>query len=144
MEKYKTIKNEHQLRSLVFDDYFKSKDISWELEIDKIDFIITEKKSRKSKEGGAEKHYLWAETKSSVTEDFDMLTQLLLTIKKPYDKNEYIIPNYVACFDTEKIIFVPTKLLLPIFKDNDVKWNIAPKVHATVSVTATRCLPLPN
>jgi len=126
MEKYKNIKNEHQLRSLVFDDYFKSKDISWELEIEKIDFIITEKKSRKSKEGGAEKHYLWAETKSSVTEDFDMLTQLLLTIKKPYDKNEYIIPNYVACFDTEKIIFVPTKLLLDIFKDNDVNWNIAP------------------
>jgi len=126
MKKYTTIKNEHQLRSLVFDDYFKSKGISWELEIDKIDFIITEKKSRKNKEGGAEKHYLWAETKSSVTEDFDMLTQLLLTIKKPYDKNEYIIPNYVACFDTEKIFFVPTKLLLGIFKDNDVNWNIAP------------------
>jgi len=126
MEKYKHIKNEHQLRSLVFDDYFKSKDISWELEIEKIDFIVTEKKSRKSKEGGADKHYLWAETKSSVSDDFDMLTQLILTIKKPYDKNEYIIPNYVGCFDTEKIIFVPTKLLLPIFKDNDVKWNIAP------------------
>jgi 16S rRNA G966 N2-methylase RsmD len=126
MEKYKHIKNEHQLRSLVFDDYFKSKDVSWELEIEKIDFIITEKKSRKSKEGGADKHYLWAETKSSVTDDFDMLTQLILTIKKPYDKNEYIIPNYVGCFDTEKIIFVPTKLFLGIFKDSDVNWNIPP------------------
>jgi len=126
MANYKHIKNEHQLRSLVFDDYFKSKDISWELEIEKIDFIVTEKKSRKSKEGGAEKHYYWAETKSSVTEDYDMLTQLLLTIKKPYDKNEYIIPNYVGCFDTEKIIFVPTRLFLSIFKDNDVKWNIPP------------------
>ena len=124
--KYKNIKSEHQLRSLVFDDYFKSKDISMEEEIDKIDFILTEKKSRKNKESGAEKHYLWLETKKSVTEDFDMLTQLLLTIKKPYDKNEYIIPNYVGCFDTEKIIFVPTKLLLGIFKDSDVKWNITP------------------
>jgi len=55
-----------------------------------------------------------------------MLTQLLLTIKKPYDKNEYIIPNYVGCFDTDKIVFVPTKLLLGILHDNDVKWNIAP------------------
>jgi len=126
MEKYKHIKSEHQLRSLVFDDYFKSKGISWEQEIDKIDFIITEKQSRKGKEGGSEKHYLWAETKKSGTEQYIMLTQLLLTIKKPYDKNEYHIPNYVSCFDTEKIIFVPTKLLLPILKDNDIKWNITP------------------
>ncbi|GBU28653.1 hypothetical protein R84B8_02213 [Treponema sp. R8-4-B8] len=58
MAKYKNIKSEHQLRSLVFDDYFKSKDISWEQEID-------------------------------------------------------------------KIIFVPTKLILGILHDNDVKWNIA-------------------
>jgi len=126
MEKYKNIKSEHQLRSLVFDDYFKNKDISWEQEIDKIDFIITGKQSRKDKEGGSEKHYLWAETKKSGTEQYIMLTQLLLTIKKPYDKNEYHIPNYVSCFDTEKIIFVPTKLLIPILKDNDIKWNITP------------------
>ena len=126
MEKYKNIKSEHQLRSLVFDDYFKSKDISWEQEIDKIDFIITGKQSRKDKEGGSKKHYLWAETKKSETEQYIMLTQLLLTIKKPYDKNEYIIPNYVGCFDTVKLIFVPTKLLINILKDNDIKWNITP------------------
>jgi hypothetical protein len=47
--KYKNIKSEHQLRSLVFDDYFKNKDISWELEIEKIDFIITGKQSRKGR-----------------------------------------------------------------------------------------------
>jgi len=123
---YKNIKSEHQLRSLVFDDYFKSKDISWEQELDKIDFIITGKQSRKAKEGGSEKHYFWAETKKSETDEYLMLTQLLLTIKKPYDKNEYIIPNYLGCFDTVKIIFVPTKLFLGILHDNDVKWNIAP------------------
>jgi len=126
MEKYINIKSEHQLRSLVFDDYFKNKDISWEQEIDKIDFIITGKQSRKSKEGGAEKHYLWAETKKSETEQYVMLTQLLLTIKKPYDKNDYIIPNFVGCFDTVKIIFVPTCLLSNILHDNDIKWNITP------------------
>jgi len=126
MDKYKNIKSEHQLRSLVFDDYFKSKDISWEQEIEKIDFIITEKQSRKGKEGGSEKHYLWAETKKSETEQYIMLTQLLLTIKKPYDKNEYIIPNYVGCFDTVKIIFVPTSLILNILHDSDIKWNITP------------------
>jgi len=124
--KYKNIKSEHQLRSLVFDDYFKSKDISWEQEIDKIDFIITGKQSRKGKEGGSEKHYLWAETKKSETEQYIMLTQLLLTIKKPYDNNEYIIPNYVGCFDTVKIIFLPTNLVLNILHDNDIKWNITP------------------
>jgi len=31
--KYKNIKSEHQLRTLVFDDYFKNKGISWEQEI---------------------------------------------------------------------------------------------------------------
>ncbi|WP_461256903.1 class I SAM-dependent methyltransferase [Treponema sp. R80B11-R83G3] len=127
MEKYKNIKSEHQLRSLVFDDYFKSKEVSWEQEIDKIDFIITGKQSlKKNKEGGSEKHYFWAETKKSETEQYIMLTQLLLTIKKPYDKNEYIIPNYIGCFDTVKIIFVPTNLISNILHDNDIKWNITP------------------
>ena len=125
MSKYK-ISSEHQLRSLVFDDYFKSKGIAWEQEIEKIDFIVTEKRGVKNKGGGSERHYLWLETKKSPTDKYIMLTQLLLTIKTPYDNNMYIIPNYVGCFDNEKIIFVPTNLITGILHDSDVKWNIAP------------------
>ena len=126
MSKYKNIKSEHQLRSLVFDDYFKNKDVSWEQEIESIDFIITDKKSRIKKNTGADKHYVWMETKKSKTDHYIMLVQLLLTIKKPYDKNEYIVPNYIGCFDTEQIIFVPMKLLQEVMHDNDIKWNITP------------------
>ena len=125
MSKYK-VSSEHQLRSLVFDDYFKSKGIAWEQEIEKIDFIVTEKRGVKNKGGGSERHYLWMETKKSPTDKYIMLTQLLLTIKTPYDNNMYIIPNYVGCFDNEKIIFVPTNLITGILHDSDVKWNIAP------------------
>ena len=63
MAKYKGVKSEFQLRSLVFDDYFKGKDISYEEEINKIDFIVTDKKSRGDKNTGAKKHYIWMETK---------------------------------------------------------------------------------
>jgi len=126
MSKYKNIKSEHQLRSLVFDDYFKNKDVSWEQEIESIDFIITDKKSRSKKTTGAEKHYIWMETKKSKTDYYIMLVQLLLTIKKPYDKNEYIVPNYIGCFDTEQIVFVPMKLLQKVMHENDIKWNITP------------------
>jgi 16S rRNA G966 N2-methylase RsmD len=125
LSKYK-VSGEHQLRSLVFDDYFKSKGIAWEQEIEKIDFIVTEKRGVKNKGGGSERHYLWMETKKSPTDKYIMLTQLLLTIKTPYDNNMYIIPNYVGCFDNEKIIFVPTNLITGILHDSDVKWNIAP------------------
>ena len=126
MSKYKNIKSEHQLRALVFDDYFKRKDISWEQEITKIDFVITDTKSRKEGDTGAKKHYVWMETKNKVTDQYIMLTQLLLTIKNPYDKNEYIVPNYVGCFDTEKIIFVPMKLFQNILHDNDINWKTTP------------------
>jgi hypothetical protein len=126
LSKYRDIKSEHQLRALVFDDYFKRKDISWEQEITKVDFVITDSTSRKKGDTGAKKHYIWMETKNKVTEQYTMLTQLLLTIKEPYNKNEYIVPNYVGCFDTEKIIFVPMKLLQNILHDNDIKWNITP------------------
>jgi len=118
MIKYK-VKSEHQLRSLVFDDYFKFKNITWEQEIDNIDFIIVSSKER-------DRHYLWAETKKSVSDIYEMITQLLLTIKKTYEKNEYKIPNYIGCFDIEKIVFTPLKLLLDIFKKSSIKWNIAP------------------
>ena len=124
--KYRNIKSEHQLRTLVFDDYFKSKGISWEQEIKNVDFIVTDSKSRGNDSTGAKKHYVWMETKKSPTDHYIMLVQLLLTIKKPYNENEIIIPNYVGCFDTEKIIFVPMKLLLNILHDNDIKWNITP------------------
>jgi len=124
MAKYKEIKSEHQLRSLVFDDYFRTSGTSWEPEINNIDFVVTDNKSKGKNYSGAKRHYVWMENKMKVTEQYTMLTQLLLTIKKTYDKNEFIVPNYVGCFDIEKIIFVPMNLLLELLHDNDIKWNI--------------------
>ncbi|MDR3172137.1 MAG: hypothetical protein LBU17_11035, partial [Treponema sp.] len=83
MSKYTGIQKEAQLKNLVFDDYFDSKKFSWEQEVDNIDFIITNPKTRGdlfAEEGsGASVHYLWAEAKKDTQDVFEMLTQLIIT-----------------------------------------------------------------
>jgi hypothetical protein len=48
-----------------------------------------------------------------------MLSQLVLTIKKTYEKGQYFPPP-ISCFDTVKIAVVPFHNILPRFNDNDV------------------------
>jgi hypothetical protein len=67
-----------------------------------------------------------------------MLTQLVLTVKKTYEKGEHLPPPYIACFDTAKIAFVPFHDILPIFNDNDVNWNVTPSNHTTDDFLKTK------
>ncbi|GHU22130.1 hypothetical protein FACS1894164_03870 [Spirochaetia bacterium] len=133
MSKYSGVQKEHQLKNLVFDDYFDSKKFSWEQEIDNIDFIITNPKSRRelfALDGpGASVHYLWAEAKKETHDIFEMLTQLIITCKKTYDKGEYLAPPYIGCFDTARIAFVDFHVILPIFTETDFNWNTTPSNH---------------
>jgi hypothetical protein len=133
VSKYTGIQKEETLKGLIFKDFFDGKKFGYEPNIDNIDFVITDVKTRGDlfvEEGsGASAHYLWAEAKKGIQDVESMLTQLLLTCKKTYEKAEYHAPPFIGCFDTEKIAFVPFHDILPIFHENDINWNTTPSNH---------------
>ncbi|MDR2923971.1 MAG: hypothetical protein LBU85_11610 [Treponema sp.] len=129
MPKYSDIQKEETFKAAVFRDFFSSSKYAYEPNIGNIDFIVTEAKTLK--DNMWKRHYLWAESKKGVSDVSSMLTQLVLTIKKTYEKGEHLPPPYIACFDTAKIAFVPFHDILPIFNDNDVNWNVTPSNHTT-------------
>ena len=126
---YSDIQKEETFKAAVFHDFFNSSKYTYEPNIDNIDFIITEAKTLKGNIWT--RHYLWAESKKGIAEIYPMLTQLILTVKKTYEKGDHLPPPYIACFDTKKIAFVPFHDILPIFSDNDVNWNITPSNHSS-------------
>jgi hypothetical protein len=135
VSKYTGIQKEETLKALIFEDYFGKNLFGYEPNIDNIDFVITDKKTRGdlfSGEGsGASVHYLWAEAKKGIVDVFVMFTQLLLTCKKTYDKGVYLAPPYIGCFDTAHIAFAEFSDILPIFSANDFNWLVTPSNHET-------------
>jgi hypothetical protein len=133
LSKYSGIQKEETLKGLIFKDFFDGKKFGYEPNIDNIDFVITDAKMRgelfTAEGSGSSVHYLWAEAKKGVQDVESMLTQLLLTCKKTYDKAEWTAPPFIGCFDTEKIAFAPFHCLLSIFHENDINWNAAPSNH---------------
>jgi hypothetical protein len=142
VSKYTGIQKEHQLKNLVFDDYFDSKRFSLEQELDNIDFVITNPQTRgdlfADAGDGASTHYLWAEAKKGMHDVFDMFTQLILTCKKAYQKGEYLAPSWLGCFDEARIVFVPFHDMLPIFSETDFNWNATPSNHKTLDFQKAR------
>ncbi|WP_228378708.1 hypothetical protein, partial [Treponema endosymbiont of Eucomonympha sp.] len=123
----------------VRDDYFPQ--FGYEPNIGNIDFVITDKKTRTdlfSDGAGSSKHYLWAEAKKGAHDIFDMLTQLILTCKKTYEKGEHLAPPWLGCFDEARIAFVPFHALLPIFTETDFNWNQTPSNHETADFQKAR------
>ena len=133
---YSSIQKEETFKAAVFRDFFNISKYAYEPNIGNIDFIVTEAKTMKGNIW--KRHYLWAETKKGITDIYTMLTQLVLTIKKTYEKGEYLPPPYIASFDTAKIAFVPFHDILPIFNDNDVNWNITPSNQSTSDFLKTK------
>jgi hypothetical protein len=64
MGNYTDIAKEETLKSLVVQDYFGKAKFGYKPNIDNIDFVITDAKSRGElfTPGGASVHYLWAES----------------------------------------------------------------------------------
>jgi hypothetical protein len=132
MANYSGIQKEETLKGLVYEDYFSK--FGYEPNIDNIDFVITDKKSRDnlfSDGPGSSRHYLWAEAKKGSHDVFDMFTQLALTCKKTYEKAEHLAPPWLGAFDETRICFVPFHDMLPIFTVTDFNWNITPSNHET-------------
>jgi hypothetical protein len=130
---YSGIQKEETLKGLVLDDYFSK--FGYEPNIDNIDFVITDKKTRDnlfSDGPGSSKHYLWAEAKKGTHDVFDIFTQLILTCKKTYERGEHLAPPWLGCFDEARIAFVSFHDILPIFNETDFNWNTTPSDHETV------------
>ncbi|GHU31281.1 hypothetical protein FACS1894172_05940 [Spirochaetia bacterium] len=139
MPTYNGIQKEETLKGLVHDDYFPK--FGYEPNIDNIDFVITDKKTRTdlfSDGVGSSKHYLWAEAKKGTHDVFDMFTQLILTCKKTYEKGEHLAPPWLGCFDEARIAFVSFHDMLPIFTETDFNWNTTPSNHETTDFQKAR------
>jgi hypothetical protein len=128
MADYSSIQKEETLKAQVFRDFFSKSKYAYEPDTGNIDFIVTDAKLQ---DGIFKHHYLWAEAKKGVQDVPTMLTQLVLTIKKTYDKGDQLPPPFIGCFDTKKIAFVPFHDILPIFHESDFNWNITPSNHET-------------
>ncbi|MDR0666758.1 MAG: hypothetical protein LBF71_05015 [Campylobacteraceae bacterium] len=136
---YSGIQKEETLKSLVHDDYFHK--FGYEPNIDNIDFVITDKKTRNNLFDDTQRnsvHYFWAEAKKGKHDVFNMLTQLMLTCKKTYEKTEYLAPPYLGCFDEERIAFVSFHDILPIFNETDFNWNTTPSNHESADFKKAR------
>jgi hypothetical protein len=136
MPDYSSIQKEETFKAAVFRDFFNSSKYAYEPNIGNIDFIVTEAKTLK--DNMFKRHFLWAESKKGIADIHSMLTQLVLTIKKTYEEGEHLPPPYIACFDTDKITFVPFHDILPIFKDNDINWNVTLINHTTDDFLKTK------
>jgi len=136
MPDYSNTQKEETFKAAIFRDFFSSSKYAYEPNIGNIDFIVTEAKTLKS--NLLKRHYLWAESKKGIADIYAMLTQLVLTVKKTYEKGEHLPPPYIGCFDTDKIAFVPFHDILPIFSDNDVNWNVTPSNHTTADFLKTK------
>ncbi|MDR0645208.1 MAG: hypothetical protein LBG05_09975, partial [Treponema sp.] len=136
---YSGIQKEETLKGLVHDDYFSK--FGYEPNIDNIDFVITDKKTRDDLFGdgpGSSVHYLWAEANKGTHDTFDMFTQLILTCKKTYEKAEHLAPPWLGVFDEARIAFVSFHDILPIFNETDFNWNTTPSDHKTADFQKAR------
>jgi Fe-S cluster biosynthesis and repair protein YggX len=139
MPLYSGIQNEETLKGLVRDDFFSR--FGYEPNIDNIDFVITDRQTRVdlfSDGVGSSRHYLWAEAKKGARDVFDMLTQLILTCRKTYEKAEHLAPMWLGCFDETQVAFAPFYDVLPIFNETDFNWRAAPSQHGTADFKKAR------
>ena len=91
--------------------------------IKRIDFAVKIKRDAASFDFEDE-YLLWAEAKQQPTDIYQMLAQLILTIKA--DADNHIPPKFIGCFDCEKIAFIEYHYVLPIYTLNDFDWTQTP------------------
>ena len=106
----------------VFQEYFGTKKYTYQQEVDRIDFIITDNTDR---------HLIWAETKKNTADIVEMFVQLILTIGKARTFDWINPPPFLCAFDYEKIAFLQYNAVHDIFYQNDFNWNVTPSDHKT-------------
>ncbi|MCL1855692.1 MAG: hypothetical protein FWF86_08165, partial [Clostridia bacterium] len=84
-----------------------------------IDFVVAEPRDD-------QRQYYWAEAKRKPTPVSEMLTQLILTCRKTYERGDILPPKFLGCFDDERIAFIEFNDLIDLFSASDVNWKATP------------------
>jgi len=103
--------------------------------IKRIDFAVKIKRDAVSIDFEDE-YLLWAEAKQQPTDVYQMLAQLILTIKA--DAYDRVPPKFIGCFDCEKIAFVEYHYVLPIYNVNDFNWTQTPSAVDAKTIETVR------
>ncbi|GHT10783.1 hypothetical protein AGMMS4956_02810 [Bacteroidia bacterium] len=119
---------EEEIKNKVAQSYFAKFDCTKIL--GKIDFAVKLQRPQNAIDFNDE-YLLWAEAKQKPTDILVMLTQLVLTIGKARTFDEIMPPQFLGCYDNQKIAFVPYHDIQHIFYQNDFNWNVTPSNHET-------------
>jgi hypothetical protein len=118
---------EEELKNKIAKDYFWLYDTT--KIIGNVDFCVA---IRQSQQGLFEQEsLLWAEAKKGISDIYNSLVQLILTIGKARTFDKYLPPNMLGAFDAEKIAFIPYNDVHDIFYINDFNWNVTPSNYET-------------
>lgn len=126
MPHYNNIREE-ELKNKVAEDWFGGFDHT--KIIGNIDFAVSLNSTKQNKT----QSLFWAEAKRGIADSANSIAQLILTIGKAkmFADTKYPPPNFLGCFDYEKIAFIPYNKVLDIFYMNDFNWNVAPSNQKT-------------
>jgi len=118
---------EEELKNKVAKDYFWIYDTT--KIIGNVDFCIAMHQSKK--ELFETESLLWAEAKKGISDIYNSLVQLILTIGKARTFDKFLPPTMLGAFDAEKIAFIPYNDIHDIFYLNDFNWNVTPSNYET-------------
>ena len=102
--------------------------------IGRIDFAVKIRRTNAFDFG--DEYLLWAEAKQQPTDIYQMLAQLIITIKA--DAYNRVPPKFIGCFDNEKIAFVEYHNVLPIYQINDFNWTQTPSAVDDKTIETVR------
>jgi hypothetical protein len=118
---------EEELKNKVAKDYFWIYDTT--MIIDNVDFCVAMHQSQK--ELFEQESLLWAEAKKGISDIYNSLVQLILTIGKARTFDKFLPPTMLGALDAEKIAFIPYNDIHDIFYFNDFNWNVASSNYET-------------
>ncbi|MDI9312749.1 MAG: hypothetical protein QM535_21245 [Limnohabitans sp.] len=124
---YDTNSREEELKNKIAKDYFWIYDTT--KIIGNVDFCVAMHQSQKGL--FEQESLLWAEAKKGISDIYNSLVQLILTIGKARTYDKFLPPAMLGAFDTEKIAFIPYNDIHDIFYVNDFNWNVTPSNYET-------------
>jgi hypothetical protein len=124
--KYADIREE-ELKNKVAQDYFWIYDCT--KIIGNVDFCVCMHQSQA--ELFEQESLLWAEAKKGISDVYNSIVQLILTIGRARTFDKFLPPPMLGALDGEKIAFIPYSEISEIFYLNDFNWNVTPSDYST-------------
>jgi hypothetical protein len=118
---------EEELKNKVAQEYFWIYDCT--KIIGNVDFCV--RMHQDQPELFEQESHLWAEAKTGVSDVYNSIAQLILTIGKARTFDKFLPPPMLGALDGEKIAFVPYSEISEIFYQNDFNWNVTPSDYNT-------------